>query len=120
MKFRFVIHKHNARNAGHHFDFRFENPDNTEELHSFMYMKNVDIENDKRVVMVKTRMHPKHWLDYSSYRAEIFDRGEIEFEKNTDIEFIFKIKGTKINGRFILQKLPSKRRDYWQMIRFIS
>ena len=116
-KLKFVLHEHDGRTSGKHYDLRFQDPDNPKEMHSFAIPSKYNIEKDKKLIVIKTRMHDIHWLTYESYRAKIIDTGDIEVHKRNNKSFTIILHGEKLKGKFAMFKLKNTKRESWIMMR---
>ncbi|MGQ9705999.1 MAG: DNA polymerase ligase N-terminal domain-containing protein [bacterium] len=114
---RFVVQEHWARS--HHFDLRLENEGI---LWSWAVPKGVPIETEVRHLAVRTEDHDISALDfegeieegkYGAGKVEIWDRGEFEFDSIKDTKIVFFIHGTKLNGKYVLVKMPRWGENSW-------
>ena len=113
-KTKFVIHDHDAKRAGHHWDLRLAYDD---VLKSWAIPKaRCPEKSTDKVLAIRV---PDHAMDYYDFegnitdeygrgKVDIYDKGEctIITWKKDKINFI--LKGKKIKGKFWLIKLANK------------
>ena len=110
----FVIQLHNSRSGSSHYDLRFGNPHNLEELHSFACPKNFLETINKKTILAKTKMHNERWLSLPSYRLKEIDKGEVTIKIATSKYFELIFHGKVINGFYKLFRLMNTfREDRW-------
>jgi bifunctional non-homologous end joining protein LigD len=112
-KSRFVIHDHYAQKAGHHHDFRLEMEG---VLKSWAIPKLIPEKEGIKRLAVKVEDHPIEYYSFSGtipkglYGAgvvKIFDKGNYELIEKNKKRIVFKLKGKKVKGKYILIKFKS-------------
>jgi DNA ligase D-like protein (predicted 3'-phosphoesterase) len=73
---QFVIMKHNARKAGLHFDFRFEDP-NSNMWVSFAVPKGISRKHGKKVLAIKTTNHTRKEALLTGYIKDGYGAGQL-------------------------------------------
>ena len=104
----FVIQEHHARRL--HYDFRLEHEG---VLVSWAVPKNLPTDHDQNRLAVRTEDHPLDYAEFSGDipageygggHVEIWDSGTYELEKWRDSEIIVRLRGRRIQGRYVLIK----------------
>ena len=113
----FVVQKHQARNL--HYDLRLEDQGL---LKSWAIPKQPPLKSGIKRLAMRVEDHP---LEYGSFsgvipegrygagKVEIWDRGELEYQKNEQDEIIIDLKGQKLKGRYILVHPAKFKKDQW-------
>lgn len=132
---RFILHEHNAKTAGLHYDLRIKIP-NRELLASFALPKAKIPQNPgEKVLAVRTNDHGLYFLnvdhmiippgDYGEGEIKSVQKGICEIEGWGKEHITFIIKGEKntpyFNGRFALIKFKGKknsdRDNLWVLVK---
>lgn len=115
---RFVIHRHKAKKAGLHHDLRLEMEG---VLKSWAIPKGIPQKEGIKRLAISSEDHPTAYIDfegripkgqYGAGKVEIFDRGKYELMEKDSNKIIFKLKGQKIKGRYILVKLKGQEKKW--------
>lgn len=128
-KTKFVIHEHDAKTAGLHWDLRIKRGSR---LKSWAIPKHRVPEKHERLFAAETPDHSLVWYDYQGTiddgygkgTVKIYDQGicKIFYWKNDAISF--ELQGKKIKGRFMLVKMQDfgkgKKRPSWLFIRKVN
>jgi len=115
---RFVVHEHNARKAGLHYDLRLEM---NGVLKDWAFRKELPLEPGVKRYGVKQEDHELRWLEFEGEIAEgygagtmrIWDRGEYEILKSEEDKLVLKFYGLKLRGTYVLLRF----RDGWLFFR---
>ncbi len=129
----FVVQKHHAHRAGLHWDFRLEHDG---VLWSWAVRKGPSLDPADKRIAVRVEDHPREYADfqgvipdgqYGAGNVETWDRGTWEALDDPDVgmrkgEVRFVLHGKRLNGRFTLVRLKSRReqrsrQDNWLLIK---
>jgi len=103
---RFVIHEHHARNL--HWDLRLERDG---VLVSFALPRGLPLDATRNRLALHTEDHPLAYLDfageipagqYGAGTMTVFDAGTYVAEKFRDDEVIVRLRGARVEGRYVL------------------
>ena len=131
----FVLHKHLAKAAGPHLDFRVSIP-NKDLLESFALPKGVVPKNPgEKVLAVQGSPHGRYWLhvenmdipdgSYGAGKITTVQRGKVEIEGWSKLHITFIIRDTQtqegFNGRYALIKFKGgkthDRDNLWVLVK---
>ncbi|ADI73689.1 DNA ligase D, 3'-phosphoesterase domain protein [Methanohalobium evestigatum Z-7303] len=114
----YVIQKHNASKL--HYDLRLEM---NGVLKSWAIPKEPSKNPDVKRLAIQTEDHPLEYADfegeipegqYGAGTVEIWDKGTFEPVKTEDEEIIFRLKGNKLEGDYVLIKTKyGKDKNSW-------
>ncbi|MCK5605170.1 3'-phosphoesterase [Candidatus Pacearchaeota archaeon] len=107
-KTKFVVHKHEAKRAGLHFDLRIRI--DKDKWASFVVRKGIPEKPGKRHLAIRTHDHSdKEALmvgiiddGYGAGKLSVYDKGECIIEKYKNAHMVFEFKGKKIKGIYHL------------------
>jgi DNA ligase D-like protein (predicted 3'-phosphoesterase) len=113
-KYRFVIHEHNARRAGLHYDLRLE-MDGV--LKDWAFRKPLPLEPGVKRYGVQQEDHDLYWLDfegeieegYGAGTMKIWDKGEYEVLERTPDKMVLMFHGSKLKGKYVMLRF----KDGW-------
>ncbi len=108
-RLRFVIHEHNARRAGLHYDLRLEMGG---VLKDWAFRKQPPLEPGVKRYGVQQEDHDLMWLDfegeikegYGAGTMRIWDKGEYEVLESADDKLVLRFYGSKLKGTYVLLK----------------
>lgn len=116
----FVLHRHEAKKAGLHYDLRLKYP-TKKVLASWAIPKaTVPMNIGDKLLAVRTPDHPMEWLKFGgeipdgSYGAgivTIVQRGYVELLSWSTYAITFIAYGNPLNGKYSLIKFKSKERN---------
>jgi len=114
VRHRFVVHEHNARRAGLHYDLRLEM---SGVLKDWAFRKPPPLEPGVKRYGVQQEDHDLHWLDfegeikegYGAGTMKIWDRGEYEVLEMTPEKAVLVFYGSKLKGKYVMLKF----KDGW-------
>ncbi|HEC79898.1 MAG: 3'-phosphoesterase [Candidatus Coatesbacteria bacterium 4484_99] len=118
---KFVVHEHYAKT--HHFDLRLERDD---VLWCWAVPKGIPLEMGVRRLAIRTEDHDKSALTfegeieegkYGAGKIVIWDRGEFTFDSIADNKIVFRVKGEKMHGKYVLVRMPKAGEDAWLIFR---
>jgi bifunctional non-homologous end joining protein LigD len=126
----YVIHKHNAKHAGLHFDFRIKYP-NKNLLASWALPKATFPQKPgEKFLAIKVNDHGRYWLNVDSMdipegehghgHLDAVQKGIAEVEGWGPNYVTFNIKGKIATGRFSLIKIKPKEQtkdDVWVLVK---
>ncbi|MEZ0346369.1 MAG: DNA polymerase ligase N-terminal domain-containing protein [Infirmifilum sp.] len=106
-KGRFVVHEHDARRAGLHYDLRIE-MDGV--LKDWAFRKAPPLEPGVKRYGLQQEDHDLSWLGfegeikegYGAGTMKIWDKGEYELLESDDDKLVLRFHGEKLRGRYIL------------------
>lgn len=118
VRLRFVVHEHDARRAGLHYDLRLE-MDGV--LKDWAFRKQPPLEPGVRRYGVEQEDHGLEWLDFEGEIAEgygagtmrIWDRGEYEILESSRDKLVLRFHGSKLTGNYVLLRF----RDGWLLFK---
>lgn len=131
---KYVLHKHDAKTSGLHYDLRVSIP-NRDLLASFALPKaKIPQKPGEKVLAVRTNDHGRYWLnienmtipkgEYGEGEITTLQRGVCEIEGWSNNHITFRIKGdTKdlLNGRYALIKFrgtkSGDRNNLWILLK---
>jgi DNA ligase D-like protein (predicted 3'-phosphoesterase) len=113
-KYRFVVHEHNARRAGLHYDLRLE-MDGV--LKDWAFRKPLPLEPGVKRYGVQQEDHDLYWLDfegeikegYGAGTMKIWDKGEYEVLERTPDKMVLMFYGSKLKGKYVMLRF----KDGW-------
>jgi DNA ligase D-like protein (predicted 3'-phosphoesterase) len=119
-KHRFVIQLHHADVAGEHYDLRLENDEGA--LSSWAVPKHKLPAEKEKLLAMKTEDHPLSYIKfkgtipegYGAGEMEIHDSGTYEEIERTKSKLVFKLRGGKEKGTYVLFNTGGKR---WLLMR---
>lgn len=132
---KYVIHKHDAKKAGEHFDLRIEIPygPNKGKLASFAIPKAKFPDDNEKLLAIRTPDHSRSWLtingtfvidpgEYGEGVITVFQKGKMNLDGFSDKYITFTIEhGEHINGRFSLIKFrgnkANDKQNLWILMR---
>ena len=105
----FVVHEHNARKAGLHYDLRIRVED---VLKDWAFRKPIPLESGVKRLGIEQPDHDLSWLDfegsieegYGAGELKIYDKGKIEILEIEANKIVGNFQGNKINGKYIFVK----------------
>ncbi len=114
---KFVIHDHDAKRSGHHFDLRIE-WDGV--LKSWAIPKARMPEKGEKIMAVQTPDHPLDWYgfegeitdEYGRGRVKIHDQGKCQILKWTKERIGVIFKGKKVKGTFWMIRLAGQTKNW--------
>ena len=120
----YVIHEHQAKRAGKHYDLRIRYP-SKKSLISFAIPKARFPEVKEKFLVIKGLDHPLEWLRWSrpikrGYGAgtfKIVQKGKAQIFRWENKHITFKIEGAVVSGRFSLIKISKVGKNAWILIR---
>lgn len=106
----FVIHLHDARRAGLHYDIRIRN--NKYKLTDFATRKKPDLKQGEKIVLFQQPDHSVDWLTkegpinsgYGAGTVTIWDEGTIKIIRQTENHTVINFYGKHIEGCYSLVK----------------
>jgi DNA ligase D-like protein (predicted 3'-phosphoesterase) len=106
-KLRFVVHEHNAKKAGLHYDLRLES---NGVLKDWAFRKAPPEDVGVKRFGLAQEDHDRSWLDfegeiregYGAGTMKIWDRGFYEVVKKTNGFTILKFYGSRLKGEYML------------------
>ncbi len=109
---RFVVHEHQAKRAGLHYDLRLEMGG---VLKDWAFRKQPPTELGVKRFGVQQPDHDLSWLDFEGEIKEgygagvmrIWDRGEYEVLKADENRMVLRFHGSKLKGRYVLMKFKN-------------
>lgn len=131
---QFIIHQHDAKQAGLHFDLRISIP-NRDLLASFALPKmRIPQSPGDKVLAVRTNDHGRYWInvdkmdipdgEYGAGKITTFDKGRIEIEGWSKDHITFQIRSSvkdSFNGRYALIKFKGgkthDRDNLWVLVK---
>lgn len=117
----YVFHYHaDPRNTNPHYDLRILDPYKKDSLMSYAIpaQEGMDKKFPKKVIAVRTRPHPEHWLTKQTYRIKKLEEGEVKVHVSSPKFFDLEFTGKILRGRYILFKNKrSRRNDMWIIIK---
>lgn len=132
---KFILHKHDAKTAGLHWDFRVSIP-NRDLLASFAIPKaRIPQKPGDKVLLVRTSDHGRYWLnienmtipdgEYGAGEITTLQKGVCEIEGWSNNHITFVIHGDKnieyFNGRYALIKFKGSkthdRENLWVLVK---
>ncbi|MEM3545703.1 MAG: DNA polymerase ligase N-terminal domain-containing protein [Candidatus Bathyarchaeia archaeon] len=107
LKLRFVVHEHNAKRAGLHYDLRLES---NGVLKDWAFRKAPPESVGVKRFGISQEDHDLSWLDFEGEIKEgygagvmkIWDRGFYEVIKKTDKVIVLKFYGNRLKGEYML------------------
>lgn len=117
MNTKFLIHRHDAKRAGLHFDIRLKISSN--KWMSFAVPKGVPTEFGKKVLAIRTHDHTDKEAKtlgiiddgYGAGELKLFDSGNCIIHKNTVSHIAIEFKGNKIKGLYHMVNVANMTRD---------
>ena len=118
---KFVIHDHDARRAGHHFDFRIE-WDGV--LKSWAIPKARLPEKGDKVLSIQVPDHPMSYYNFTGEITDTYGRGTVRIHDKGPCIILawkpdrigFDLKGKVVKGTYWLIKLASTKKE-WLLIK---
>jgi len=113
----FVVHEHYASHL--HYDLRLEMGG---VLRSWAIPKEPPEKEGIKRLAIQTEDHPLEYADfegtipegmYGAGTVHIWDRGELDIEKDKENELLFELKGRKLFGKYALIRTKFKGKDSW-------
>ncbi len=116
--YEYVIHIHNGRKSGLHFDIRINNDKN--HLYDFATRKNPTLNNNETILLFQQKDHSKEWLNIEVDEKKskeqdidmflIFDKGVVKIISNDIERVIISFMGDKMKGCFSI--IPYRKYQY--------
>lgn len=115
-QYRFVIQRHKAKKVGEHFDLRLENDKGT--MSSWAVPKHKLPSKGEKLLATKTEDHPIEYMkfkgelpegEYGAGKVEIYDSGKYEEIEKSANKIVFKLRGAKAKGTYVLVKTDGKK-----------
>lgn len=116
----FVLHRHEAKRAGLHYDLRIKYP-NKKLLASWAIPSaKIPQNNQEKVLAVQTPDHGKYWLyfegdipdgEYGAGSIKIIQKGNVEILGWSSNHITFKASGDPLNGKYTLIKFSPKKSE---------
>ena len=113
---RYVVHKHNAKKAGLHYDLRIEIP-SKHILWSFASRKPLPLKPGIKRLIIKQPDHELKWLNFSGEIPEgeygagtirIWDKGKYKlWSKQNNKVYVLEFIGRKLKGIYVLVKMSN-------------
>ena len=120
---KFMIHSHDARRAGQHWDLRLGYGGG---LESWACRKLPDLieEKTKKILLIRQPTHDPDWFDftgeitdgYGAGKVSIWDKGNYDLIKWTSGIITVNFHGTKLKGIYHI-KAWNFQKDHWLMFR---
>ncbi|QOJ79049.1 3'-phosphoesterase [Infirmifilum lucidum] len=106
-RLKFVVHEHDARRAGLHYDLRLEMGG---VLKDWAFRKQPPLEIGVKRYGVQQEDHDLMWLDfegeikegYGAGTMRVWDRGEYEILESTGDKLVLRFYGSRLKGTYVL------------------
>lgn len=105
---KYILLKHDAKQAGLHYDLRFEMPKSKKWASFALPKAEVPTEPNKRVTIIRTHDHTKEEAlftgtiekGYGTGTLKEIESGKCEIQKFSDKHMVVKFNGRKLNGTY--------------------
>jgi len=125
---KFVVHIHEAKKAGKHFDMRFQKPGDMKNWLSFAVRKGVPTKPGTRVLAIKTHLHSEKEAmtvgeipkgKYGAGTLKVFDEGTATVEKYSPAHIALTLKGKKLKGLYHLINIGVTRNQKYKANQYL-